>query len=239
MTSNLRNLSLNAGQNERSLDALGEMYDSISKGNPWAIALLGAIGRWSLPAEQINNLNIQYFLAGEAFDWLLLAERLVREIPENYIPEADKNALLFRGRLPSYITTTDFKMALGPEKYRAHLNYFYGVVLEEMLWHVTSNEVEKARTVKGLHHAIGVDDEVSNRLYRSSLKALTGRFQKENGRGRSMKFTFTQYQEFVYWLFKKRISISDNARAASDTKKSLDALQQLVLEKTGSEFISY
>ena len=54
-----------------------------------------------------------------------------------------------------------------------------------------------------------------------------------------MKFTFTQYQEFVYWLFKKRISISDNARAASDTKKSLDALQQLVLEKTGSEFIFY
>tara|TARA_B100000686_G_C16565335_1_gene849990 strand:+ start:162 stop:881 length:720 start_codon:yes stop_codon:yes gene_type:complete len=239
MTSRLENPLLGVNESGSSLDALQKMHNSILEGSLWAVALLEAIGNWSLPSEQFENLNIHYFLAGEAFDWLLLAERLVREIPENYISEADKDALLFQGRLPSYITSTDFKMALGTEKYRAHLNFFYGVVLEEMLWYATNSEIEKARTVKGLQHSIGIDDEVSYRLYRSSMKALAGSFQKENGRGRSMKFSFSQYQEFVYWLFKKRISISDNARSASDTKKSLNALQELVLEKTGSEFIFY
>lgn len=235
----LDNPPLNVNENESSLKALENMNNSILNGEPWALPLLKAIGEWRLPAEDIDNLKVQYFLAGEAFDWLLLAERLLRYVPDGHIPDEDKEALLFHGRLPSYITSTDFKVALGAEKYRAHLNHFYGVILEEMLWSVTYNEVEKARTVKGLQHAIGIEDEISNRLYRSTLKTLTGKFQKENERGRSMKFTFTQYQEFAYWLFKKRISNSDQARSASDTKKALEALQELVLERTGSPLTLY
>ncbi|MQF86380.1 MAG: hypothetical protein FI734_02810 [SAR202 cluster bacterium] len=227
MTSGNKQQTFNTELDDYTRDILQEMKDSIASGVPWALAVLIAMGKWSTPSETIDNTELQYFIAGEAFDWLLLAERLLREIPEENVVESEKEKLLFEGILPDYITNTEFKSALGTEKYRAYLNYFYGVVVEEMLWSVAHDEAEKARMVNGIQHSIGIEDEVAHRLYHANLKKLASQFQREKGHGRSMKFTLSQYQEFVYWLFKKRLLISDEARTASDTKKALFALEKL------------
>ncbi len=209
------------------------MRSSILNGVHWAEALLAAVGRWTAPSETVDGVHIQYLVGGEAFDWLLLAERLLRVVPDGCVPLEDRDRLLFKGMLPADVSDTDFRSALGPEKYRAHLNFFYGVVVEEALWHAVEREVEKERGVRGLRHPVGVQDLVAERLYRADLGALVRRFQRERGRGRSMRLSLADLRELTYWLFKRRLAGSDQARAASDTRKGLGMLNE-IRERAGA-----
>ena len=52
------------------------LEQAIIGGKHWYIALLEAIGLWTKAEENHNGRTYRYLIAGEAFDWLLLAERL-------------------------------------------------------------------------------------------------------------------------------------------------------------------
>lgn len=206
---------------------LDHFRSALSNGAPWAEALLDAVGEWTAPFEIVDGVRLDYLIEGEAFDWLLLAERLLREAPAGRIPDDDAERLLFRGALPEGVGEAQFKSLLGPEKYRAHLNYFYGVVVEEALWHAVEREVEKERSVRGLQHPFGVQNLIAERLYRAELMPLLRQFQREHGRGRRVRLTLAESHAFTYWLFKRRIANSDQARIASDTRKGLRMLSEL------------
>ncbi|MBI4198661.1 MAG: hypothetical protein HY533_06085, partial [Chloroflexi bacterium] len=60
-------------------EVIGQMRAAIASGTPWQEALLLAVGRWPLAAEEIDGVRYQYLLLGEAFDWLMLAGRLLEE----------------------------------------------------------------------------------------------------------------------------------------------------------------
>jgi hypothetical protein len=210
--------------------AIGDLVRDISVGMPWGQALVGAIGRWSLPCEQVDGAELTYLLGGEAFDWLLLAERLLRGVElesPGLVPAAAIERMLGTGQLPDDVSHAHFREALGFEKYRAHLNFFYGVVVEEALWQAVEHEVEKARGVRGFHQQFGVLDLVCERLYRSDLKKLMRRFRLERGERPSVKFSLTEWKEFTYSLFKHRLNAQDSARIASDTRKGLKMLEEL------------
>ena len=113
-------------------DVVDRFRSSVSEGETWSTALLTAVGMWGLPQEEIDGRRYQYLLLGEAFDWLVLAERLLTEV-DGLIPQEEKEALLFFNRLPEDLSEAEFRNLLGADKYRAHLNYFYGVVVEESL----------------------------------------------------------------------------------------------------------
>ncbi len=200
---------------------------ALAAGEPWRKALLEAVGEWSAPSETVDGARLDYLIGGEAFDWLLLAERLLRTAPEGRIPADDVERLLFTGALPEGVSEAEFAEALGPEKHRAHLNYFYGGVVEEALWLAVEREVEKERSVRGLLHSAGVDDAVADRLYGAGLPSLLRRFQREHGRPRRARLTLGQSREFTYWLFKRRLASSDQARVASDMRKGLGMLNAL------------
>ena len=200
---------------------------ALSGGSPWPEALLAAIGEWSAPSEVVDGVRLDYLIEGEAFDWLLLAERLLREAPPGRVPLDEAERLLFTGALPDGTTEADFKGLLGPEKYRAHLNHFYGVVVEEALWHAVEREVEKERNAHGLQHPFGAQNLVAERLYRAELMPLLRQFQREHGRGRRVRLTLAESRAFTYWLFKRRVANSDQARIASDTRKGLRMLNEL------------
>jgi hypothetical protein len=55
------------------------MRQAILNGRHWFDALLEAIGRWRVPEERIGDREYRYLIGGDAFDWLLLAERLTGE----------------------------------------------------------------------------------------------------------------------------------------------------------------
>ncbi len=209
---------------------LRELVRDINTGTPWGPALLGAIGRWASPRETLDGAELIYLLGGEAFDWLLLAERLLRHVEQTspgLIPTAAMERLLLTGHLPSGVTPSYFREALGFEKYRAHLNFFYGVVVEEALWLAVEHEVQKERGVRGLHHLIGVHDLVCQRLYQTDMKTLMRRFRKERNERTSVKFSMTEWKEFTYWMFKHRLAHQDSSRIASDTRKGLAMLENI------------
>ena len=209
---------------------LTDLVRSINGGTPWASALVEAIGRWSLPREVVNDTEITYLLAGEAFDWLLLAERLLRganQASPGLVSAAEVERLLVKGQLPDGMSQAHFREALGFEKYRAHLNFFYGVVVEEALWLAVEREVAKDRGVRGFHYSFGVMNLVCQRLYRADLESLLRRFRKERGQRPTVKFSMTEWKEFTYSLFKHRLGNHDSARVASDTRKGLIMLEEL------------
>ena len=217
-----------------SEETIRRFRDALSSGEPWAPALLRAVGEWSAPSESVDGVRLDYLIGGEAFDWLLLADRLLREAPEGSVPSDDTERLIFTGALPDGVTETQFAEALGPEKHRAHLNYFYGIVVEEALWLAVEREVEKERVLRGVRHSSGVDDAVAERLYGADLPALLRRFQREHGRPRRVRLTLGQSREFTYWLFKRRLAASDQARVASDMRKGLRTLNALREREPGA-----
>jgi hypothetical protein len=209
---------------------LTDLVREINIGTPWSSALVDAIGRWALPCETVDGTELTYLLAGEAFDWLLLAERLLRGVEQEapgLVPRDAVERLLVTGQLPDEVSPGYFREALGFDKYRAHLNFFYGVVVEEALWQAVELEVQKDRGVRGFHHPFGVLDLICGKLYRADLKTLMRRFRLERGERPSVKFTMSEWKEFTYSLFKFRVNNHDSARIASDTRKGLLMLEDI------------
>ena len=207
-------------------EAIARWKYEIADGQPWSNALLRAVGAWPLADEVHEGREFTYLIAGEAFDWLLLAERLMLEAGDA-VPREEQSALLFHGQLPDGLSDARFQEALGVAKYRAHLNFFYGVVVEEALWHAIECEVLKQRTVRGLAHSNGVDDMVAEKLYGCRYQTLLGGFHRDQGRRPRIKHRLSDWKAFTYWCFQRRLASSDRTRTASDTQKGLAMLREI------------
>ncbi len=112
--------------------AITHFKEALAEGKDWYIALLEAISLWTSAEEDYNGRHWRYLIDNEAFDWLLLAERLLLESGDA-VPEQERNALLFNDRPPQRLNKDEMKSLMGPAKYRAYLNYLYGVLVEEAL----------------------------------------------------------------------------------------------------------
>jgi len=199
------------------------LEQAISGGKHWYIALLEAIGLWSDGAETCNGRHYQYLIDGEAFDWLLLAERLCQAVDE-LLPEEEKTALLFHGKPPLKLSDSKFKTLIGNTKYRQYLNYFYGVTVEESLLLAVQEEIRKEKRILGYNKEYNLTDEVYQRIYGATRAVLLKRFRQEKSYPRLKSISLTELKEFSYWLFKYRLKNCDKARIASDTKKALEYL---------------
>ncbi len=208
-------------------EALRAFSSALEEGVDWPSALLQAIAEWSTPEEAVGDRVYRYFIEGEAFDWLLLAERLF-EVAGVLIPEDDKEALLFRGRFPDYFETSRFKELMGVEKYRGFLNYFYGVTVEEALHVASEKEVHKRQLSNGNQYQNDFSQEALSRIYRESPDVLLCQFREDKGYPDCEELTMEQSTEFNYWLFKYRMKTSDKAKVASDTRKGLKQLHEMM-----------
>ena len=201
------------------------LRDAIAGGKHWYVALLEAVALWTLSEENCNGRQRRYLIAGEAFDWLLLAERLLAEV-DGMVPEQEVVDLLFYSRAPIEISDEKFSQLMGAQKYKAYLNYFYGVVVEEWLMLAVEEDVRKEQFARGIVDGENLTDEVYQRLYGDSRKALLSKFRKEKGYPSKRSIDFSEMKEFTYWLFKFRINHSDRARIASDVVKGLRELER-------------
>jgi len=205
---------------EKDREAIQHLKQAIAEGKHWYLALLEAIGRWKSTDEDYKGRHYSYLIAGEAFDWLLLAERLCEEV-DSLIPEEEKVALLFFDQPPIELTREEFKKLIGQVKYRAYLNYLYGVLVEEALILTVMEEVRKERRASGLPENATVMDEAYRRIYGATQEALLQEFRTEREYLQRQSITLNELKEFIYWLFKYRLKKSEKARVASDTKKAL------------------
>ncbi|UCE98431.1 MAG: hypothetical protein JSV74_03700 [Dehalococcoidia bacterium] len=205
-------------------EVIWQLREGIASGKHWYIALLEAIGQWSTSEEVVDGRNYKYLIDGEAFDWLLLVERLCWAVG-SMLPINEKETLLFHGKPPLHLTSGEFKKIVGDMKYRQSLNYFYGITAEEALLQAVEDEVRKERRTYGDNNQQKITDEANRRVYGIIQKELFKLFQREKNYHRNCSINLTQLKEFTYWLFKYRLKRSEKARIGSDTEKALKWLK--------------
>ncbi len=207
-------------------EAIRQLAQAITSGQHWFTALLEAIGLWDTAEETCNGRTYCYLIAGEAFDWLLLAERLCQAV-DGLLPDDEKTRLLFYGEPPLNLSTEKFKELIGSVKYHQYLNYFYGITVEEALILAVQEEVRKERRVSGYSNEQDIIiNEAYRRIYGATKVILLRRFRRDKGYPQLKSISLTELKEFTYWLFKYRLKQCDKARVASDTKKALQLLNR-------------
>ncbi len=214
-------------RNERDLtpqsrdeQAILHLKEAIATGEHWYLALLDSMGLWGSREEIYGERQYRYLIGGEAFDLLLLAERLCLEAG-TIIPALETEKLLFRAEPPFEPSRDEFRRRLGPVKYRAHLNFFYGVIVEEALILAVQAEVRKEQFSGGFHSEDEVTEQAYQRVYTDSLENLLREYRKESKQRWKNYIEPPEQQEFTYWLFKGRVKRAESARMASDTRKAV------------------
>ncbi len=206
-------------------EAIRHLKEAIASGSHWYIALLEAIKLWTSVEEVYNNRKYRYLIAGEAFDWLLLAERLCNTV-DGLLPADEAQDLLFHNRPPLNLDEEEFKSLIGTIKYHQYLNYFYSVTVEEALVLAIQDEVRKEWRISGYYKDQDYTDEVYRRIYGTVKITLLKSFRREKGYQRLQSISLSELKEFTCWLFNYRIRQCDRSKVASDTKKALDWLAQ-------------
>jgi hypothetical protein len=216
-----------AGQGVRSeiRQIIVDLRDAISAGDQhWFLALTAAVRNWPVPAEHINGREYRYLIGGEAFDWLLLAERLLDEVAD-IVPQDEMEGLVFHEQLPIELTEAEFQQLLGA-KYKAHLNFVYGVRVESAVMLAIAEDVRKdhaSRTWENGH----ADEEAFTHIYGRPTAEMLAEFREAKGISDPEWLSLAELSEWRYWLFQYRVKNCDPARVASDTRKGLAFLQHL------------
>ena len=197
----------------------------------WRDHIFEALGQWRLPREEIDGEEHVYFIAGEAFNWRRLAERLAWHIGLQ-LPEDEEERMrlwieddhMFGG-----LEELAFRRVLGHDKWRAFLNYFYGVTLERCLVVHAGSRIAKASFTKGRRANDDLLDEAYDALYGESEGELWQRFLGESDLtvNSAASRTLAQDDEFTYWLFKRRIGTTYQTHIAHEVKHGLDALERI------------
>jgi hypothetical protein len=212
-------------------DAIQHLKNAIGEGEHWYRALLEAIALWKSPEEEYKGRHYRYLIENEAFDWLLLAERLCEEISD-LVPEQEIEDLLFFDRPPVELPKEVFKKLISPAKYRAYLNYLYGVLVEEALVLAVCEDLRKERRNFGAStHDVDEMDKAFYRIYESSQQELLDLFRKEKCYPKRKTITLDELKQFTYWLFKYRVKRADRSRIASDTRKALQYMQKHMIKR--------
>jgi len=216
-----------AGVSTRDTQAIQGLKSAIAEGRNWYVALLEAVRLWSSLEEDYDGRHYQYLVDNEAFDWLVLTERLCEEL-DGLIPEEELINLLFFDRPPRELSKEELKNLIGTSKYKAYLNYLYGILVEKFLILAVTEEIRKKKRVLGLNNDNGVVDEAYQRIYGATQFVLLKQFRKERHYPQLKSISLSELNEFTYWLFKYRIKIRDKSRVASDTKKALTKLHEIL-----------
>lgn len=214
-------------------DPVAHFVCALDDGAPWFEALMEAIAIWQKPQERVDGRQYRYLIGGEAFDWLLLAERLLVAAGER-VPADAREQLLFHAVTPdadsARMDDARLRALFGETKHRAHLNFVYGVTVEEALQYVAELEISKERATVQIpdYRDDGTPlDPVYERIYGRPRAELLAEFRAERGLPASKVVTLADHREFLYWLFKYRVKNSEPARVASDTRKALAQLSSM------------
>lgn len=216
-------------------EGVRSFIDALERGEPWYPALLDVIARWVTPEEEAGGVVYRYLIGGEAFDWLRLAERLI-DAAGDAIPAVEAERLLFEGEPPPGHDGSEeaFARAIGHEKHRAHLNFQYGVTVEEVLLLQAELELVKARNLEGPRGS-PPDVAAYERVYGRTLAELQVEYRAETGDVLPQRALQWQLRAFTYWCSKFRFRLAEPARVASDTRKALALLSRMEAERVPRE----
>jgi hypothetical protein len=145
------------------------------------------------------------------------------------VPVEEREALIFFGQTPLPVDEGCFRELLGEAKHQAHLNYLYGVTVEEALQLAVEEEVLKERRTRVWGGRESLDEAVFQHIYGRRREELLPEFRSQRSLPDSDSISYQDLKDFTYWLFKYRLHQCDPARVASDTRKALAQLSRLEL----------
>ncbi|MFN0093209.1 MAG: hypothetical protein ACKVVT_00310 [Dehalococcoidia bacterium] len=209
-------------------DTLFRLRQAVQSGRHWFDCVLDAVRDWRAAEEWVGDRHFRYLIAGEAFDWLLLAERLALEL-QDLVPAGEVDALLFDGKWPLAIDDAEFAERVGPAKFSAHLNYLYGVQVEEALQLHVEEEMWKEAFSRAWGLDPRIDESMYERVYSKDRQELQALYYEATGTMLRERVSLTEWKSFTYWLFRYRMKWQDKARVASDTRKGLAQLTKMEL----------
>jgi hypothetical protein len=111
------------------------------------------------PKREIGTRRVQYLIGGEAFDWLVSPSACSMRWRTG--GQRERDALLWENHWPLDIDDQEFAARLGRAKHSAHLNYLYGVLVEEALQLSVEEEIHK----EGRSRAWGTDPRADETMY--------------------------------------------------------------------------
>ncbi|MCY4455089.1 MAG: hypothetical protein OXC56_02135 [Chloroflexi bacterium] len=208
-------------------EGVAAFLDALRAGDLWYPALLEVVARWVTPEETVGDATYRYLIGGEAFDWRRLAERLL-DAAGDLVPADEAERLVFEGKPPAGEDPSEeaFARAIGREKYRAHLNFQYGVTVEEALLLQAEQDLQKARHLEG-PRGEPADVAAYERVYSKTFAELTAEYRIETGASLGSNVSQAELAAFTYWCSKYRFRLAEPARVASDTRKALALLSRL------------
>ncbi len=227
----------NVETNRRQLlDVLRQKLQS--QPTDWQSAFIETVAAWPVANETLYGETYHYFIGGEAFNWKRLAERITIELAE------DDESPIESSEIFNWLATSGVFGGLGEEKFRriigvdgwrAHLNYFYGVHIEQCLIAAIQARNHKRRYSAGLPPSDESSDRAYLGLYEDNEQTLWDQFLTENSERLSNLIdespeetrTIALDEEFTYWLFKRRIEYTLAPQVASETQRGLEMMHQI------------
>ena len=220
----------------RLLDDLVQQFAD----NPsdWQITLLKTVAAWPKENERAYDETFHYFVGGEAFNWKRLAERIATQLTEeghSAVSTEDIFDWLGDTGVFGRLGEENFRRILGVDGWRAHLNFFYGVHIEQCLIAAIQSRIQKRRYGNGLPPSDASSDRAYLGLYEETEETLWQQFLDENSArladliAESPEETRTigLDEEFTYWLFKRRIENTNAAQVADETRRALEMLTRI------------
>ena len=204
----------------------------------WQAAVLKTVAAWPKQNELLNGQPFHYFIGGEAFNWKRLAELIATQIADtdtDFI-HADQifkwidSTGVFGG-----INEQEFRRILGVDAWRAHLNYFYGVHIEQCLIAAIQSRIQKKRYSAGMPPSddasdrafLGLYEETEQDLWQTFLELNSERLADLIAGSTEESRTVALDEEFTYWLFKRRIEHTNAPQVAAETQRGLDMLNRI------------
>ena len=180
-----------------SSESMKYFKNSLYQGKEWVSELIKSMSLWTLEEEVYNSKNNKYLIDGEAFDWLLLARRLLDAIGD-LVPTTEKNRLLLSEDISDLMSQDEFRNLLGPEKYSAYLNYWYGIVVEEAVIRSAEEEEGKGMPRSGKIGKARIRQKAYEKLYGLNQEELYNTFLSDKGYQKTPSFNVGIAKEFTY-----------------------------------------
>lgn len=204
----------------------------------WKTAFLETVAAWPIENERVYGETFHYFIGGEAFNWKRLAERIATQLVEeesNILATEKVFQWIESSGIFGGIPEDEFRRILGVDGWRAHLNHFYGVHIEQCLIVAVQSRIQKKRYSSGMPPSDDASDDAFLGLYEETEQDLWQEFAAESADRLSDLIaespdetrTIALDEEFTYWLFKRRIEYTNAAQVAAETRRGLDMMSRI------------
>src|SRR5688572_31892722 len=99
---------MTATETSNAQETIDFLRETIEAGEHWYVALLRSMARWTAADETCDGRYYRYLIGGEAFDWLVLAERLIDELGD-VVGQEERDGLLFSNHPPLEMSEEEFQ----------------------------------------------------------------------------------------------------------------------------------